>query len=194
MQNTKLYNLSSSNEKTKDICDRNELFSNIFNEYYKRIYNYTFYRVTLKQEAEDITSQIFEKVIDKIATYDKDKQSFEIWLFAVARNTINDYFRKMKRRKIISIERIFNMKSKEKSPYEIVETKDRNSELTRALNSLNDNERNLIAYKFGAQLRNTEIAGIIGISESNVGVKLHRIMKKLNKELDKEEQQYEQNN
>lgn len=62
----------------------------IFETYYKRIYNYIYYRVNSNEEAEDLTSQVFEKVMLKIDTYSKDKANFEVWLFAIARNVIND--------------------------------------------------------------------------------------------------------
>ncbi|MFD2875532.1 sigma-70 family RNA polymerase sigma factor [Paenibacillus rhizoplanae] len=48
-----------------------------------------------------------------------------------------------------------------------------------ALDTLSPKERNLIALKFGADLKNTEIARITGISESNVGVILYRSMRKI---------------
>ncbi|MFD1909331.1 sigma-70 family RNA polymerase sigma factor [Paenibacillus rhizoplanae] len=52
-----------------------------------------------------------------------------------------------------------------------------------ALDTLSPKERNLIALKFGADLKNTEIARITGISESNVGVILYRSMRKLKSEI-----------
>jgi RNA polymerase sigma-70 factor (ECF subfamily) len=51
--------------------------------------------------------------------------------------------------------------------------------LTKALDILNKSERNIIGLKFGANLKNTEIAKILGITESNVGVIICRAMKKL---------------
>lgn len=47
-------------------------------------------------------------------------------------------------------------------------------------------ERNIVALKFGGNLKNKEIAGIIDITESNVGVILYRIMKKLKTEMERE--------
>lgn len=173
----KVYEKPESNE---------EIFTHIFNLYYKRIYNYTYYRVNNRESAEDLTSMIFEKVMDKINTFSKDKSHFEVWLFVIARNTINDYFRKQKRHKIVSLDAVFDLVSKEKGPEDIMINKEANSRLLKALKKLDENERNIIAYKFGADLKNTEIATIMNMSESNVGVKLHRIMKKLKSKLEGE--------
>lgn len=57
-----------------------------------------------------------------------------------------------------------------------------------ALDTLSAKERNIVALKFGADLKNTEIASLTGISESNVGVILYRSMKKLKAEIGSVEQ------
>lgn len=174
----------NSEEKSVQYEDKKQIFTHIFNLYYKRVYNYTYYRVNNREHAEDLTSIIFEKVLSKIWTYSKSKANFEVWLFTIAKNTINDFFRKQKRRKIVSLDSIFNMVSKEKGPEDIVVNKEVNNELGEALGTLSIEERNILAYKFGADLKNKEIAQILNISESNVGVKLHRIMKKLKSNLE----------
>lgn len=91
MEQTKTISLFSSEELSKSKDKREEFFAQVFNLYYKRIFNYTYYRINVKDDAEDLTSQIFQKVISKINTFNKDKAEFEIWLFAIARNTVNDY-------------------------------------------------------------------------------------------------------
>ena len=91
MEQTKTISLFSSEELSKSKDKREEFFVQVFNLYYKRIFNYTYYRINVKDDAEDLTSQIFQKVISKINTFNKDKAEFEIWLFAIARNTVNDY-------------------------------------------------------------------------------------------------------
>ncbi|KIE44613.1 RNA polymerase sigma factor, sigma-70 family protein [Clostridium argentinense CDC 2741] len=69
----------------------------------------------------------------------------------------------------------------------MVLTAEANNKLSKALNTLNTRERNIVALKFGANLKNKEIAEIVGITESNVGVILYRTMKKLKKKLEREE-------
>ncbi|EHJ01600.1 RNA polymerase, sigma-24 subunit, ECF subfamily [Clostridium sp. DL-VIII] len=176
-------------QKEKNIynsMNEKEGFAEIFELYYKRLYNYTYYRVNSHEAAEDITIQVFEKVMIKFHTYINEKSKFEVWIFTIARNTINDYFRKQKRHKIISIDNIINLISRDKGPEDLMLKRERNNNLMDALSILDAKERNIVAYKFGANLKNVEIAKILKISESNVGVKLHRIMKKLKSEMEKE--------
>lgn len=73
--------------------------------------------------------------------------------------------------------------SSKKDPEKLLLNEERSDTLITALNKLNERERNLIALKFGACLRNTEVAEITGLSESNIGVILYRAMKKLKNEL-----------
>ena len=59
------------------------------------------------------------------------------------------------------------------------------------MNILNERDRNIVSLKFGANLKNQEIAQILDITESNVGVILYRTMKKLKKKIEEEREQYE---
>lgn len=184
-------------QETANIIDKEEAykfqhneadFTYIFATYYKRIYNYIYYRINSHHSAEDLTSQIFEKVMRRIDTYDKKKAPFEVWLFVIAKNVVNDYFRELKKNKFFSIDSIKELKSSKKSPEDITVTEETNEQLLKALKSLDMRERNIIALKFGANFKNVEVAEILNLTESNVGVILYRLMKKLKKELEREEQ------
>lgn len=189
MEPVTIMDFSHKELKINENIDKHDEFIEIFKLYYKRVYNYTYYRVNSQEVAEDLSSQIFEKIMLNLNNYKTEKSKFEVWMFAIARNTINDYFRKQKRHKIISIDSILDLVSKDKGPEDLMINKERNNKLMNALNILDAKERNIIAYKFGANLKNIEIARILKISESNVGVKLHRIMKKLKNEMEKEAKQ-----
>ena len=104
-------------------------------------------------------------------------------MFAIARNTVNDYHRKQKKRQWFSLDVVQGFVSSRKDPEKLFLNEERSDKLIVALNTLNERERNLIALKFGACLRNTEVAEITGLSESNIGVILYRAMKKLKIEL-----------
>src|SRR2546423_15439299 len=53
-----------------------------------------------------------------------------------------------------------------------------------ALATLEPRERDLVALKYRADLSNTEIARVLGVSETNVGTRLHRVMEKLRRACD----------
>lgn len=159
-------------------------FDLIFDQYYKRVYKYICYRIDDQHMAEDLCSQVFEKVISKYHTYSREKSSFEVWLFAIARNIITDYHRSSKKRFLLSLDSILDMISPNPSLEERVIEEDGNKKLLAAISKLSEKERNIIAMKYAAGLKNSEIADLFGISDSNIGVVLYRSLKKLQKLLD----------
>lgn len=158
-------------------------FAAVFEAYYKRIYNYIAYRVDCRYTAEDLASQVFEKTLTRLPVYSPEKAPLEVWLFAIARNVVNDYYRSRARQRIFSLDSLRELVSGRKEPEDRMLDMERSGRLQQALDTLSAKERNLIALKFGADLKNTEIAQITGISESNVGVILYRSMRKLKSEI-----------
>lgn len=161
-------------------------FTYIFETYYTRVYNYYYYRVQNQHVAEDLTSQLFEKVMMKIATYENKKGNFEVWLFAIARNVMNDYFRSQKKYPWSSLDSVVETISKESNPEQMIFQAEETEILLQMVKTLKEKERNVIAYKFGANLKNKEIARLLDIGEKNVSVILYRTLKKLKSKLEGE--------
>ncbi|SNT20565.1 RNA polymerase sigma-70 factor, ECF subfamily [Anaerovirgula multivorans] len=188
MQQLALMNALYKKDSKENIYN-GEAFTYIFETYYKRIYNYIYYRVDCQATAEDLTSQVFEKTMLNISKYAEEKAPFEVWLFAIARNVVKDYFRSFKKHSILSfsIDKMKQLVSREKTPEDMILTIETNARLAKAVKILDERERNIIALKFGGNLKNNEIAKILDITESNIGVILYRSMRKLKKEMEKEE-------
>jgi len=141
-----------------------------------RIYNYFRYRFGKNALAEDLTAATFEKAWRARARYRRDLSAFSTWLFTIARNVATDYLRG--RHVEISLDAVREYPA----PGSLHETVARAAEVSRLaalLAQLPDRERELVALKYGAQLNNREIAKQVGMSESNVGTTLHRIVTKL---------------
>ncbi|GIP50711.1 RNA polymerase sigma factor SigX [compost metagenome] len=162
-------------------------FEVIFETYYTRIFKYIRFRVDCDYTAEDLTSQVFEKVLTRYGTFRADRSPFEAWLIAIARNTVNDYYRKQQRRKWFSLDLFKESPSREQGPEDRTLVREAETEMSRALQTLKPQERHLIALKFGAGLKNVQIAEFIGLSESHIGVMLFRATKKLKLELERED-------
>lgn len=165
-------------------------FAYIFEIYYKRVYNFIYYRVNDSYTAEDLTSQTFERYMLKIDTYNGVKSTFEAWLFTIAKNIVNDHFRSLKGVKILPIDAIKDLISGKRGPEDLAVNSENKDELLRAIKVLNPNEKEIIALKFAAGIGNKDIAAILNMSDSNVGVILCRAMKKLKKEIGKGEKSY----
>lgn len=161
-------------------------FTQIFDSYYKRIYNYMRYRVSDPDEAEELTSQVFEQVLRKIRTFNPDRAPFEVWIFSIAHHAVNDYYRSKKRHAWFSLDSIRELISLKPGPEETALQNEDRDKLNAALESLQDRERNIIAMKFAGRLKNRDIAVLTGLSESNVGVILYRALRKLRDSLKKQ--------
>jgi len=159
-------------------------FSQIYEMYFNRVYKYICYRINNHYEAEDLCSQVFETVITKYHTFSEEKARFDVWLFAIARNTVTDYFRSRKKRFHFSLDSITELILSKPSPEELAIRDDEHQAMFQAMAKLRDKERNIIAMKFAAGLKNSEIAELMGVSESNIGVVVYRIINKLRKYLE----------
>lgn len=157
-------------------------FTKIYETYYKRIFKYICYRMDEQHMAEELCSEVFERIIAKYSSFSgKDNMSFESWIFAIARNTITDYYRGKKRRFHFSLDYIIDMVSPKASLDEELVIEENNTYLFKALGKLNERDRSVVSLKYGAELKNIEIAKLMGLTESNVSVILCRSLKKLQK-------------
>lgn len=178
---------------SRELCLQDEdhsyvdIFADIFDRYYNRIFKYMRYRLNSSEEAEDLSSQVFEQLIKKIETYRPERAPFEVWLFSIAQNTVNAHYRRSKRRLWSPVESIGHLPSRQPSPEEVAVQSEDQGRLLAALASLGKRERNIIALKFTSGLRNREIAELMGLSESNTGVILYRALRKLREILESEE-------
>ena len=68
----------------------------IYTEYSGKVMGYIRARIRSSAEAEDLHSEVFEKVLKKIGEFDPSKASLNTWIFTITRNTVIDYFRRTK--------------------------------------------------------------------------------------------------
>jgi len=159
-------------------------FAAIFDHYFSRVYNYARYRLPDAQSADDLTAEIFERALKNIGSYRPEKAPFSAWLFAIARNAVNDHLRRQQRQPWLSLETVWNRGSHEPGPVDIVSEQELHDELLTAVAGLGRRERDLIGLKFAAGLTNRRIAQLTGLTESNVGIILFRTIRKLRAELE----------
>ncbi|MBR4592647.1 MAG: sigma-70 family RNA polymerase sigma factor [Elusimicrobiaceae bacterium] len=155
-------------------------FEELYETFFVRVYNYARYRCETDTEAEDLTACIFEKLYRKFNSYNADKSPIEAWIFTIAHSVTVDFFRRKKIRSWFS----FTPQQEENLPMDdnpahTLERTSLEEELQAALEVLTSQERELINLHYYQRLKQTDIAAITGLSQSNVGVLLHRAVKKL---------------
>jgi RNA polymerase sigma-70 factor (ECF subfamily) len=122
-----------------------------------------------------------------LGRYRPERAPFAGWLFAVARNAVNDHLRAQRRRRWLSLEALRGRASPEPPLEAAVIDDETRADLLTAVARLSGRERDLIALKFAAGLTNRRIAQLTGLSESNVGVILYRTVRRLRAKLSSEE-------
>ena len=165
-----------------------DAFVQLYNAYFQRVYRYTFYRCSDQPTAEDLTGRVFERLLVSISSYSPQKGAFEGWLFAIARNVVNDHYRRQ-RFPWLPWEAFRQQPAGEPSPEELSVQREARDELKLALLRLDRRSLDLISLKFFARLTNRQIAGIVHMSESGVGMALYRAVGRLRKWLGEKESQ-----
>jgi RNA polymerase sigma-70 factor (ECF subfamily) len=131
--------------------------------------------------AEEVTAVAFERAYRKRARFDPQRGSGRAWLFGIARNAALDELRRRKRHAALTTDPADMAWTGPSDDHEQRETR---LLLTEALANLSPRERELVALKFFAGLSNAEIGAVVGISESNAGTRLHRVVEKLREACD----------
>ena len=68
----------------------------IYADYSGKVMGYIRARVRNTADAEDLRSEVFEKILRKIEGFDPEKASLNTWIFTITRNTVIDHFRRTK--------------------------------------------------------------------------------------------------
>lgn len=144
----------------------------------RRVYAYVAYRIGDGVEAEDITSDTFERALRYRSTYNRAKGTPQAWLLGIARSCIADHF--ARRGEVAAVE-------------DVAATGDLEGEALQrmtvraALAQLGERDRELIALRYGADLKVREIAELLGERTNTIEVALHRALGELREQLNEEQ-------
>jgi RNA polymerase sigma-70 factor (ECF subfamily) len=156
--------LQPSSRLSQDLRER-------YRQYFPRVFAYIYGRIRDSKATEDLASEVFRQAFAKADPL-SDEGAFEIRLFTVARELLTSHCR-------------------DQSPREHTPEDDllQRPDLARILDRLRHlalREQDVIALKFDAQLTNAQIAQVMGLSESTVGMMLYRTLRKLRKALERD--------
>lgn len=154
-----------------------EVFAPLYEKYYLQIFNFVYKRVQNEAVTGDLVSTVFLKAMLNIQKYEDRGFPFSSWLYRIALNETNLFFRKNKKMIEVSLNTI-ELKSLED---EILSTENEKQRklLIEGMNMLNFDQVNLLELRFFEGRRFKEIGEILGFSEDNAKVKVYRAVKKL---------------
>jgi len=173
--------LSASRVLTSTSTLSSSEFLLLYDELFPRVYNYIRYRCGEAAIADDLTSTTFERALLHLECFDARRGVFGAWLFAIARNVVNNYLRSECQGHCLPLETCNDQADWRPTPEERLIQDETQTELLAALACLNERERDLLSLKFAAHFTNRHIAEITNLGESHVSVIIFRALHKLRK-------------
>lgn len=158
-----------------------EAFGIIFEEYFSLILNYIFGRIGIKEEAKDLTEEVFIKALLSIDKYKDKGLPYSNYLMKIATNLVNDFIKKKKRlilKDDIEIEYKEDFLDSEERKFLLIQ---------KSLLKLPIKYQNVLALKIFEKKKIKEIADILNLNENTIKTILKRGSEKLKKELAKDE-------
>jgi RNA polymerase sigma factor (sigma-70 family) len=143
----------------------------------RRVYSYVAHRLGNGPEAEDITSDVFERALRYRSSYDKSRGGPLPWLLGIARRCVDDA---LTRRPSAAAVEAAEPPSAENLEEEAV----RRLAVATAVGRLDERGRELIALRYGADLSAREIGEVLGMKTNAVEVALHRTLARIRSELE----------
>ena len=178
-------NDAPSKEEVEDLVRRaqqghSEAFAGLYEAYYDKIYRYVMFKTGDSLEAEDLTEEVFLRMLESIGSFKWQGYPFTSWLFRIAHNLVIDYYRKSGRQKKTSLDDAMrvvgtdgvDIDRKLDVELSIKEVKDAMGGLTRL-------QQEVLSLRFAGGLSVAETAEAMGKKENAVKALQHAAIKKL---------------
>lgn len=151
-----------------------------YKRYHDSVYKNIYGKVLHKEIAEDLTSQVFLKIVKNYYRYDESKSSIMTWINRITQNTVIDYYRSQKKdMEPLNVDDYEQDLFVEFDWFKRYEKKMLIQAIGNAIQKLRCQEREMILLKYFKCQSNREIARIYGLNESTVSTQLFRAVRKL---------------
>ncbi len=158
-----------------------QALADLYDWYMPRVYRYAVARMGNVAEAEDLTEEVFLKMLGAISDFRWRDVPFSSWLFRIAHNQVVTHFRRTSQRGGPTAELSDEMVDGAKGPAATVEEQLTMEEVRRAADQLPEAQREVIALRFVSGLSIAETAKALGKREGNVKALQHKAVAKLQK-------------
>ncbi len=149
----------------------------LYNTHIQAIYKYVRYRVDTDSLAEDITSEVFLRMVRELPRYNYTGAPFSAWLYRIASNCITDMFRRQ--RYDTTEELPEELPGEHVDPLDSVAHAENQAQLRQALQLLPPDYQNVLILRFVNDMSHAEVAAVMEKTEGALRVLQHRALKSL---------------
>ena len=154
-----------------------EQASILYARYHKRIFNFLARMTFDREQAEDLTQNVFLRLLKYRKSY-KEGLRFQSWIYQMARNAFSDYYQahKNKYSQFVDVQQVGNRAS---SAQEDMEQTEKEELLNRSMALLSEDQRELLILTRFQHMKYEEVAQVMDTTVANIKVKVHRAIGKL---------------
>ena len=164
-------------QKAKDKDQKAQ--TKLINVFWVDVFSFVMNKVKDENDADEITVNVFSKVLSKLDMFDPHFQ-FKTWILTIAQNTVIDFWRKKNRENEDAVENLDEVKNQyAKSPEELLISEEEQKKIIKTIESLDANYQDIIKLRFFEEKSIKEIAEELGISVANTKVRVMRAKKVL---------------
>lgn len=163
-----------------------EAFGVLYERFVERIYNYVYYRVGNRHDAEDLTARTFQRALANVRNFETRGVPISAWFYRIAHNLVANFHRDRSRRQTIPLESLASQRADVEPPVAAAERGERAQALLKAIRELPEDRQQLVILKFNEHLSNAEIGEVLGRSESAIKSLYHRTLLALRKNLEEQ--------
>ncbi len=154
-------------------------FGLLYDKYHSQIYRFIYLKVSHREEAEDITHQVFLNAWKNIEKYQIQGYPFSSWLYQISRNLVIDHYRTKKTTTDIESISESEFADSNDSLQKTIEVNFEVDIVRKAIFKLNQEQQDILIMRFVDELSSKEISTALGKPESTVRVLQHRAIKNL---------------
>ncbi len=158
----------------------------LYDRHYDAVYRYCYYRLGNELAAQDVTGEVFVRMVEKLDTFRPQGRPLLAWLYTIARNLVTDRYRQQSQANQVALDEALPLADEGDGPGREVDRRLEAECLAAALAHLTEEQRHVVLLKFMENLSNAEVASVLGKTEGAIKSLQHRALAALRRAIDKE--------
>lgn len=156
-----------------------EAIGELYDRHHAQIFRYVWSRVGERPLAEDLTGELFTRMVTHLASYRDQQVPFRAWLYQIARNLVTDYYRRTGNKGTVPLAAAETVPARSRGPAAVVERKLTMAGVDAALAQMDSSQREVVILRFIVGLPLQEVAQTMNKSVAAVKSLQHRGLKAL---------------